>query len=416
MNNTTDSDSSSMPTTWHAAVTAWATDLAETRAQATADTYARHVSWLADAATADNPDPWTLPHGWLSGWLAGQHWSQETRRKVLVSLRAFYAWGIGEGWCARSPLAGLAAPPPRKRGPNRIQPTPQWREPLAAYFTHLEAGARRSGTIQTRRWWLTRLSETYADPWGLTPEDLALWLARTDLAPETKRSALASVRNFYAWALLCGHVTKSPADNMATILVPRAIPRPAPDDAVAAALANADDRTTLALRLAIYAGLRRAEIAGLHTRDITDEYLHVTGKGGHSRLVPLHPDLRAALRTELKRRRDGLNTGTGWGSGIPQPDGWLFPSDDPDQHLTPAHLGKLVTRVLPHGWTTHTLRHRFASQAYANGGRDLRAVQELLGHSRPETTARYAAVPTGALAAAVASVTLPGNHHTTAGA
>jgi integrase/recombinase XerC len=64
-----------------------------------------------------------------------------------------------------------------------------------------------------------------------------------------------------------------------------------------------------------------------------------------------------------------------------------------------------VARVLPEGFTTHSLRHRFATAAYGVE-RDLRAVQELLGHAKPETTARYAAVPDGALAAAVAGVGL----------
>ena len=53
----------------------------------------------------------------------------------------------------------------------------------------------------------------------------------------------------------------------------------------------------------------------------------------------------------------------------------------------------------------HTLRHRFATTAYGVE-RDLRAVQELLGHSKPETTARYVAVPEGALRTAVAGVTV----------
>ena len=98
--------------------------------------------------------------------------------------------------------------------------------------------------------------------------------------------------------------------------------------------------------------------------------------------------------------------GTGWGSRPSPVDGWLFPSDlSRDQPITPAHLGKMIAAVLPAGWTTHTLRHRFATKAYKSG-RDLRAVQELLGHMKPETTAIYAAVPDGALAAAVAGVGL----------
>ena len=52
------------------------------------------------------------------------------------------------------------------------------------------------------------------------------------------------------------------------------------------------------------------------------------------------------------------------------------------------------------GASTHSLRHRAATAAYA-GTRDLRAVQELLGHSRPETTAGYVLVPGGAVRAAM---------------
>jgi integrase len=55
------------------------------------------------------------------------------------------------------------------------------------------------------------------------------------------------------------------------------------------------------------------------------------------------------------------------------------------------------------GTSGSTLRHRFAMRAYMSE-RDLRAVQELLGHAKPETTARYAAVPDGALLAAVMGV------------
>ena len=50
-----------------------------------------------------------------------------------------------------------------------------------------------------------------------------------------------------------------------------------------------------------------------------------------------------------------------------------------------AYLGKLVSEALGPGYTAHMLRHRFASLAYAVE-RDLRAVQELLGHAKIETT------------------------------
>ena len=107
--------------------------------------------------------------------------------------------------------------------------------------------------------------------------------------------------------------------------------------------------------------------------------LRVVGKGGHVRYVPLPPVLAGELHS--------------------LPRGYAFPSPR-GGHLTPHHLAKIVTRHLPAGVSTHTLRHRCATVAYA-GTRDLRAVQELLGHSRPETTAGYAYVPQNAVRAAM---------------
>jgi integrase/recombinase XerD len=70
--------------------------------------------------------------------------------------------------------------------------------------------------------------------------------------------------------------------------------------------------------------------------------------------------------------------------------------------LTPHWLGRTVSAALGSGLTTHTLRHRAATTAYA-GTHDLRAVQEMLGHSKPETTAQYTAIPDSSIRAAVAA-------------
>jgi site-specific recombinase XerD len=274
-----------------------------------------------------------------------------------------------------------------------------WEEPLAGYMASLRAASREEGTVTQRRWHLTRLAETYADPWNVTTTDLERFMSRSDWGPEYKRAIRSAFRSFYRWAEREGHVGTNPAEPLDSIRLRRAVPRPTPDDAVSHALSRADDRVALAITIALYTGLRRAEIAQVHSRDIHEDNLVVHGKGGHERLVPLHPELGRQLRAELRRRREGAPVGNGWGLVVPPEDGWLFPSSH-GGHLTPHHLGKLITDVLPDGWTTHTLRHRFATQAY-QVARDLRAVQELLGHVKPETTARYAAVPTGALREAV---------------
>ena len=73
-----------------------------------------------------------------------------------------------------------------------------------------------------------------------------------------------------------------------------------------------------------------------------------------------------------------------------------------------GHVGKIVSRLLPDGWTTHTLRHRFASAAY-RADRDIRAVQDLLGHADVRTTQIYTAIPDHARrrACSAASVAMP---------
>lgn len=70
-------------------------------------------------------------------------------------------------------------------------------------------------------------------------------------------------------------------------------------------------------------------------------------------------------------------------------------------HLTADHVGKLVARALPDNWTMHTLRHRYATRVY-RGSRNIRAVQELLGHTTVVSTERYVAVSDDEIRAAAA--------------
>jgi site-specific recombinase XerC len=270
------------------------------------------------------------------------------------------------------------------------------------YLTWLRAGNRSAGTVELRRGHLARLAEQCADPWRVTSQQLAGWLSNPDWKAETKRSLRSTLRSFYGWGVKTGRIALSPAVDLEAVMLPRSLPRPAPDDVLRMALLRANDRTRIALMLAGYAGLRAAEIAAVHTRQIGDGELLVIGKGGHHRRVPLHPHLRSELDAEMARRRRGEH-GSGFRGRFLSDTGYLFPSDREPGPITSHHLSKLVGQALLGVWTTHTLRHRFATAAYLVE-RDLRAVQELLGHTKPETTARYAAVPEGALRSAVDGV------------
>lgn len=203
------------------------------------------------------------------------------------------------------------------------------------------------------------------------------------VAPGDRPVLRAALRTFYGWAHASGRLDHNPAGLLPPIRPARHAPRPAPERAVADALLSADDRQRLMVLLAVREGLRRGEIARVHSDDLIEEAggwsLRVHGKGDKIRVVPLSDDVALELMV--------------------LPSGWAFPGQV-DGHLSPEYVGKLVSRLLPDGWTTHTLRHRFATNAYA-GQRDLFAVQTLLGHSSPETTRRYVHVPDESLRAAV---------------
>lgn len=246
------------------------------------------------------------------------------------------------------------------------------------------AGGTPDTTVSLRRYYLHRLERDCGRrALTLGVDDLAEWLGGAGWAPNTMKSARSSLRSFYGWAQAAGHITTSPAHLLPPVRVPRGRPKPTPEIAYRAAQASADERAGLAIDLAGMCGLRRGEIARARVDDLEADLvgrsLRVIGKGGHVRVVPL-PD---ALADRI----------TSHGAG------YLFPSPR-GGHLTPHHLSKIVSAHLPDGVTMHSLRHRCATTAYA-ATRDLRAVQELLGHSRPETTAAYILAPDDSIRAAM---------------
>lgn len=262
-----------------------------------------------------------------------------------------------------------------------------WNSDISAWRDYMTAAGLPETTREMRVYHVRRLArELGGTPTTVTFEGLVEWLAARGWKPNTRKSYRASLRSFYAWAMATGRTTESPAHLLPPVRVPRARPRPTPEAAFRAAMRTDDERVRLAVMLTGICGLRRGEAARARREDLEPDLLgqvlRVTGKGGHVRLVPLPDELAREI--------------------LSRPDGWLFPSSH-GEHLTPNHLGKLVSKHLPEGFTTHTLRHRCGTRAYAVT-KDLRAVQELLGHAKPETTAIYTAVPEASIRAAVEAV------------
>lgn len=256
-----------------------------------------------------------------------------------------------------------------------------WAEPLADYLSWLRSARRSNGTIKLHSYRLRRFAtRTALDPWQVTLDDLVRYLdERADLGGSSLRGIRQVLRGFYRWACLSGRRADDPSLALLPIKSPIGVPRPAPEHAVRVGRRNADERTRLMLELAVNAGLRCCEICRVHTRDLEPDIvgwsLIVYGKGGRQRRVPLTDDLAARLRA--------------------REPGWAFPGKI-DGHLSPARVSELVSGILPPGVTAHMLRHRFGTRAYQQGGHDIRAVQDLLGHAYVSTTQIYTAVDDGA--------------------
>lgn len=252
-----------------------------------------------------------------------------------------------------------------------------WNQALAGYNCTLRAAGKSPRTWRTYRSYLVQVAALADNPAAITVEDLREYLADQDWKPETRRSARTAIRGFFQWLQDEGYIIENPAARLDPVKVPAATPRPTSTPAMQQALGDAGPRERLMLLLGATAGLRRSEIAAVHSRDFDplEGLLTVAGKGGKIREIPIvHPELIRAL-TECA--------------------GWLFPGRV-NGHLSAGHVGVLLGRVLPGRYTAHTLRHRAASKAYA-GTRDLLAVGQMLGHSKPETTKRYIRLPQDAL-------------------
>lgn len=243
---------------------------------------------------------------------------------------------------------------------------------LADYSTHLRASGLRPRTVRLRLDHAESMLRL-GPPASTTAHDLEAWLHPDDVqyAPETLRSRRASARRLFGWLHATGQTPTNPAAGLRPIRVPAKPPRVIPDPVFRRALANACcARDSAILMLGRYGALRLNEIAELRIDDRDGERLLITGKGGDIRWIWLAPDLAATL-DELA---DGRSTG------------YYFPGRF-SGHIHREALHKIIKRATG-GWNPHSLRHAGATAAY-RGTRNLRGVQEWLGHKSLATTQRY---------------------------
>src|SRR5918997_2397779 len=293
-------------------------------------------------------------------------------------------------------------------------PSPEdaWGDALRRFDRELQ---RRGAAERTRRAYGADAGALaqWAAAQGLRPGDvgypvLRRWAARLSsggAAPRTLARKLASARAFFRVLVEHGELSANPAELMASPKLPERLPATMKPADVAKLLDRIPATTPLELRdralfeIAYGCGLRAEELVNLDLTSVEfdAEQLRVEGKGAKTRFVPAGEVALMAVADYLERGRPALARADG--------DPALFVSKS-GRRLSTSHVRRRLRVWARHAAAQgkvhpHALRHSFATHLL-EGGADLRAIQELLGHSSISTTQVYTRVESARLRAAYA--------------
>lgn len=230
-------------------------------------------------------------------------------------------------------------------------------------------------------------------------DDLAgLGKAWRDLAPSTLARRCSALRQFYGFLIDEGYRDDDPSGGLPRPRIRRPLPRLLSHAQVEAMLARAEEEAladdplavrTLALLEMLYgSGLRATELVSLTLEMVPRDapLLHITGKGGQQRMVPVGTRAQQALARWLALR--------------PTDNRFVFPSRK--GHISRIRLFQILRELAgraglpPAAVSPHVLRHAFATHLL-EGGADLRVLQTLLGHADIATTQIYTHVDSARL-------------------
>jgi integrase/recombinase XerC len=312
------------------------------------------------------------------------------------------------------PLSG-AAPAASSPGSDARPPDDA---PEVSEVWHVEQFARS----------LTSLSEHTVAAYAADVRGFVLWAARAGVSsPAAVRRTIlrrylgylttreyarrsiarkaAALRRYFKWLVRAGHLPVDPTLGLQAQggdgRLPRVLERRDLDTLLEGELPDGEPawrraRDDALLEVLYGSGLRVGELCGLDlaSLDLERAAITVLGKGSKERRVPLSDPAVRALRAWLRIRSDVLDDDVRSERGKPV----LF-GNERGRPLTPRDVRRIVDRRSPSPTHPHALRHSFATHLL-DGGADLRAVQELLGHADVATTQRYTHVSRERLRAA----------------
>ena len=232
-------------------------------------------------------------------------------------------------------------------------------------------------------------------------------------APSTVARKLAALRSLFRVQAEAGHRSDNPADLLSAPKRPQRLPRVLKGGDVAALLDRIPSGTPLEQRdralfeLAYASGLRAEELVSLDlgSIDFDTESVRVEGKGGKTRFVPVGEQALAQVARYLERARPALSR-----EGEPaaakreqslflSKTGRRLSTSDVRRRLRAWSRAAVGQAPALAGAHPHALRHSFATHLL-EGGADLRAIQELLGHATISTTQVYTRVESSRLRSA----------------
>jgi integrase/recombinase XerD len=242
------------------------------------------------------------------------------------------------------------------------------------------------------QWCLTRGIEDYADVTPARLREFVYHMKDIGLSPSSIRRCVSAIRTYFKFLIGDGHLQKDPSERLETPKKWRTLPEVLSVDEIERLLASVSLDETLVFRdramleLAYGAGLRVSEWIGLGLDDmlIGDGVVRILGKGSKERLVPIGRSAIGAVGMYLRELRPRLEKGAGKGRLFLNARG---------RPLSRMGAWKILRKYVARAGITkhvspHTLRHSFATHLL-EGGADLRAVQEMLGHVDIATTQIY---------------------------
>jgi integrase/recombinase XerC/integrase/recombinase XerD len=313
----------------------------------------------------------------------------------------------------KSPEAMPSRRPDPSAAPSRAAAPlpPEWEAALEAFASELR---RRAVAPRTLRAYATDAREfaAWAAAQSLQPASVDVralrrfiaGLSQRGSAPATVARKLAALRGLLRVQVQLGRRAENPAELVGSPKRAQRLPRVLKAAEVAALLDRIPAQTPLALRdralfeLAYACGLRAEEIVTLDLEaiDFDAEAVRVEGKGGKTRLVPLGEHARRALERYLATARPLLQNADGAPALFLSKSGRRLSTSDVRRRLSGWANRAMASSPALARAHPHALRHSFATHLL-DGGADLRAIQELLGHSTISTTQVYTRVESARL-------------------